>query len=168
MLDHPVYDTDGNKIGDAKHVFLDDATGQPEWVSVKTGLFGTSESFVPIHDASIVEDHLGGPLPRGHGQGRAQRRRRRRRPPLRRRRAPPVRALRHRLGRSLATGQPARRGRLGPPRHRRGVARNRSTPKASTKIGATSSPARLAGARPAAGGSRGVRQFKPQGARAAA
>ncbi|MFJ1730819.1 hypothetical protein [Streptomyces sp. NPDC088254] len=27
-LDHPVFDTDGNKIGDAKHVFLDDANGQ--------------------------------------------------------------------------------------------------------------------------------------------
>ncbi|MDG9709582.1 PRC and DUF2382 domain-containing protein [Streptomyces sp. DH10] len=64
VLDHPVYDTDGNKIGDAKHVFLDDATGQPEWISVKTGLFGTSESFVPIHDASIVEDHLEVPYPK--------------------------------------------------------------------------------------------------------
>ncbi|MFF9221902.1 DUF2382 domain-containing protein [Streptomyces viridosporus] len=64
VLDHPVYDTDGNKIGDAKHVFLDDATGEPEWVSVKTGLFGTSESFVPIHDASIVEDHLEVPYPK--------------------------------------------------------------------------------------------------------
>ncbi|OQR63451.1 photosystem reaction center subunit H [Streptomyces maremycinicus] len=58
VLDHPVYDTDGNKIGNANHVFLDDTTGQPEWVSVKTGLFGTSESFVPIHDASMVGDHL--------------------------------------------------------------------------------------------------------------
>ncbi|MEW2044994.1 PRC and DUF2382 domain-containing protein [Streptomyces sp. NPDC005476] len=58
VLDHPVYDTDGNKIGEAKHVFFDDVTGQPEWVSVATGLFGTSESFVPIHDASVVEDHL--------------------------------------------------------------------------------------------------------------
>ncbi|MFF3336495.1 DUF2382 domain-containing protein [Streptomyces sp. NPDC002888] len=58
VLDHPVYDTDGNKIGDAKHVFLDDATTQPEWVSVKTGMFGTSESFIPISDASLVEDHL--------------------------------------------------------------------------------------------------------------
>ncbi|USQ86098.1 PRC and DUF2382 domain-containing protein [Streptomyces phaeoluteigriseus] len=64
VLDHPVYDTDGNKIGDARHVFLDDATGQPEWVSVKTGLFGTSESFVPIRDASIVEDHLEVPYPK--------------------------------------------------------------------------------------------------------
>jgi uncharacterized protein (TIGR02271 family) len=58
VLDHPVYDADGNKIGDAKHVFFDDTTGRPEWVSVKTGLFGTSESFVPIRDASVVEDHL--------------------------------------------------------------------------------------------------------------
>ncbi|WP_377267236.1 PRC and DUF2382 domain-containing protein [Peterkaempfera sp. SMS 1(5)a] len=58
VLDHPVYDAHGNKIGEAKHVFLDDASGRPEWVSVRTGLFGTSESFVPIHDATLVEDHL--------------------------------------------------------------------------------------------------------------
>jgi uncharacterized protein (TIGR02271 family) len=64
VLDHPVYDTDGNKIGDAKHVFLDDATRRPEWVSVKTGLFGTSESFVPISGASLVEDHLEVPFPK--------------------------------------------------------------------------------------------------------
>lgn len=58
VLDHPVYDGTGAKIGEAKHVFLDDATGRPEWVSVKTGLFGSSETFVPIRDASLVEDHL--------------------------------------------------------------------------------------------------------------
>lgn len=58
VLDHPVYDGEGNKLGNANHIFFDDVTGQPEWVSVKTGLFGMSESFVPIHDASIVEDHL--------------------------------------------------------------------------------------------------------------
>jgi uncharacterized protein (TIGR02271 family) len=58
VLDHPVYDGDGNKIGDAKHVFFDDMTGRPEWVSVKTGMFGSSESFVPIRDASLVQDHL--------------------------------------------------------------------------------------------------------------
>ncbi|WP_128379792.1 DUF2382 domain-containing protein [Streptomyces cavernae] len=58
VLDHAVYDTDGNKIGDAKHVFLDEVTREPEWVSVRTGLFGTSESFVPISEASLVEDHL--------------------------------------------------------------------------------------------------------------
>ncbi|MER8005366.1 PRC and DUF2382 domain-containing protein [Streptomyces sp. NPDC094149] len=64
VLDHPVYDVTGDKIGEAKHVFLDDATGQPEWVSVKTGLFGTNESFVPIREASLVEDHLEVPYPK--------------------------------------------------------------------------------------------------------
>ncbi|MEV0241766.1 PRC and DUF2382 domain-containing protein [Streptomyces sp. NPDC050674] len=58
VLDHPVHDARGDKIGDARHVFFDDVTGEPEWVSVRTGMFGTSESFVPIHDASVVEDHL--------------------------------------------------------------------------------------------------------------
>ncbi|MFF3327471.1 DUF2382 domain-containing protein [Streptomyces sp. NPDC002889] len=58
VLEHPVQDIDGNKIGDAKHVFLDDVTGRPEWVSVKTGLFGTRESFVPTREATMVEDHL--------------------------------------------------------------------------------------------------------------
>ncbi|MGX1509620.1 DUF2382 domain-containing protein [Streptomyces collinus] len=58
VLDQPVYDGDGNKIGDAKHVFFDDMTGRPEWVSVKTGMFGSTESFVPIRDAALVQDHL--------------------------------------------------------------------------------------------------------------
>ncbi|MCF6526245.1 DUF2382 domain-containing protein [Streptomyces sp. JJ36] len=58
VLDHPVYSTGGDKLGDARHVYLDDATGMPEWVSVKTGLFGRSESFVPVRDAALVEDHL--------------------------------------------------------------------------------------------------------------
>ncbi|MGQ4514848.1 DUF2382 domain-containing protein [Streptomyces sp. DW26H14] len=58
VLDHPVYDSGGNKIGSAKHVFYDDATGNPEWVTVKTGMFGSSESFIPTHDANLVQDHL--------------------------------------------------------------------------------------------------------------
>ena len=58
LLDHPVYDGDGNKVGDAKHVFLDDASGRPEWVTVKTGMFGSKESFIPIRDAALVKDHL--------------------------------------------------------------------------------------------------------------
>ncbi|MEV6654022.1 DUF2382 domain-containing protein [Streptomyces sp. NPDC051219] len=58
VLDHPVHDAEGHKIGDARHVFLDDVTGQPEWVSVETGLFGASESFVPTREATVVEDHL--------------------------------------------------------------------------------------------------------------
>ncbi|MCX4231493.1 PRC and DUF2382 domain-containing protein [Streptomyces sp. NPDC020707] len=65
VLEHPVYDAEGSKIGDANHVFFDDATGRPEWVSIKTGFFGTNESFVPIREAVIVEEHLEVPYAKG-------------------------------------------------------------------------------------------------------
>ena len=58
VIDRDVWDNDGNKIGNAKNVFLDDVTGAPQWVSVKTGLLGTGESFVPIKEASMVDGHL--------------------------------------------------------------------------------------------------------------
>ncbi|GAB2822176.1 PRC and DUF2382 domain-containing protein [Streptomyces chlorus] len=69
LLDHPVYDGEGNKIGEAKHVFFDDMSGRPEWVSVKTGMFGTSESFIPVRDAELVEDHLEVPYPKDKIKG---------------------------------------------------------------------------------------------------
>jgi uncharacterized protein (TIGR02271 family) len=48
-----VIDADGNKIGGVGQIYLDDQTGEPSWVTVKTGLFGTSESFVPLPGASL-------------------------------------------------------------------------------------------------------------------
>ena len=42
---------DGAKIGSIGQVYLDDDNGSPEWVTVTTGLFGTSESFVPLTGA---------------------------------------------------------------------------------------------------------------------
>lgn len=48
-----IYGTDGDKIGRAGQVFLDDETGRPEWVTVNTGLFGTNESFVPLAQAEL-------------------------------------------------------------------------------------------------------------------
>jgi uncharacterized protein (TIGR02271 family) len=38
----------GDKIGTVAQVYVDDSTSQPEWVTVRTGLFGTKESFVPL------------------------------------------------------------------------------------------------------------------------
>ena len=38
----------GDKIGTVAQVYVDDRTSQPEWVTVRTGLFGTKESFVPL------------------------------------------------------------------------------------------------------------------------
>ncbi|MGY1750173.1 MULTISPECIES: DUF2382 domain-containing protein [unclassified Modestobacter] len=57
-----VYDADGDKIGTASEVYLDDQSGQPEWVTVKTGLFGTKESFVPIADADLTGDGVRVPV----------------------------------------------------------------------------------------------------------
>jgi len=58
VIGHDVYDETGSKIGSASEVYLDAQTGQPEWVTVKTGLFGTKESFVPIRDADLTDDGL--------------------------------------------------------------------------------------------------------------
>jgi uncharacterized protein (TIGR02271 family) len=57
-----VYDADGSKIGTASEVFLDDQSGNPEWVTVKTGLFGTKETFVPIREADLTSDGLRVPV----------------------------------------------------------------------------------------------------------
>ncbi|MGM7423360.1 PRC-barrel domain-containing protein [Cellulosimicrobium sp. CpK407] len=46
----------GEKVGKVGQVFLDDRTGEPAWVTVKTGLFGTAESFVPLADADVQGD----------------------------------------------------------------------------------------------------------------
>jgi uncharacterized protein (TIGR02271 family) len=44
---------DGDKIGTLEEVYLDTHTGQPEWATVKTGLFGSKQSFVPLADSSV-------------------------------------------------------------------------------------------------------------------
>jgi uncharacterized protein (TIGR02271 family) len=51
-------DRDGDKIGKIEDIYLDRSSGEPEWVAVKTGLFGTNVSFVPIHGASPAGDDL--------------------------------------------------------------------------------------------------------------
>lgn len=53
-----VHGTDGDKIGSVGQVYLDDQTNQPTFVTVKTGLFGMKETFVPVSQATAVEDGL--------------------------------------------------------------------------------------------------------------
>jgi uncharacterized protein (TIGR02271 family) len=53
-----VVDPSGAKIGTVAQVYLDDSTGEPEWVTVKTGLFGTKESFVPLAASRLDGDQL--------------------------------------------------------------------------------------------------------------
>jgi len=46
-------DPEGSKVGKISQVYLDDATGEPIWVTVTTGLFGTRESFAPLYGAGF-------------------------------------------------------------------------------------------------------------------
>jgi len=48
-----VLGADGDKIGGIGQIYLDDSTGDPSWVTAKTGLFGTKESFVPLEGADV-------------------------------------------------------------------------------------------------------------------
>jgi sporulation protein YlmC with PRC-barrel domain len=50
-------DADGDKIGTIQDIYLDRQTGEPEWASVKTGLFGLKSSFVPIREAEPIGEN---------------------------------------------------------------------------------------------------------------
>jgi uncharacterized protein (TIGR02271 family) len=58
--------TDGEKIGSIGQLYADDDTGEPTWVTVKTGLFGTHESFVPVDGARAEGDDLVVPYTKDH------------------------------------------------------------------------------------------------------
>ncbi|GAB2708080.1 PRC-barrel domain-containing protein [Arthrobacter bambusae] len=49
---------DGEKIGGIGRFYLDGDTGEPSWITVKTGLFGLRESFVPLEGAWVQGDDL--------------------------------------------------------------------------------------------------------------
>jgi uncharacterized protein (TIGR02271 family) len=48
-----ILSADGDKIGSLGQVYADDDNGQPTWVTARTGLFGTSESFIPLEGARL-------------------------------------------------------------------------------------------------------------------
>ena len=51
-------DAEGNRIGKISQVYLNDKTGQPLWVLVETALFGTRQSFAPIHGSRFDGEQL--------------------------------------------------------------------------------------------------------------
>ncbi len=53
-----IYDNTGDKVGKVGQVYLDDQTQQPTWVTVSTGFFETSETFVPIEGARFEGDDI--------------------------------------------------------------------------------------------------------------
>ncbi|WP_435603376.1 PRC-barrel domain-containing protein [Streptomyces sp. bgisy130] len=53
-----VVDADGAKVGKVQQVYRDDATNEPEWITVRTGLFGMKETFIPLAGARRTGDEL--------------------------------------------------------------------------------------------------------------
>ena len=64
-----VHGPDGEKIGKAGRVYVDDHTGKPKWVSVETGLFGTRASFIPLDGATFDGDQLSVPYDKSRVKG---------------------------------------------------------------------------------------------------
>ncbi len=58
LADGNVVGPDGDKIGGVGQIYTDDQSGEPAWVTVKTGLFGTAESFVPLAGANMSGDDI--------------------------------------------------------------------------------------------------------------
>jgi uncharacterized protein (TIGR02271 family) len=57
------------KHGSVGEVFLDDETGRPEWATVRTGLFGTKEAFVPLAEATVEGGELRVPYDKAKVKG---------------------------------------------------------------------------------------------------
>ncbi|WP_026543096.1 DUF2382 domain-containing protein [Paenarthrobacter nicotinovorans] len=65
-LNGNVRTTEGDKVGSIGTFYTDDDTGEPTWVTVKTGLFGSSESFIPLQDAAVEGDDVVVPFSKDH------------------------------------------------------------------------------------------------------
>lgn len=52
------------KIGTVGDVYLDNAEGRPAWVTVRTGMLGTGEHFVPLDGARVTAGTLVVPFDR--------------------------------------------------------------------------------------------------------
>jgi hypothetical protein len=51
-------DRDGNRLGEITDIYLDRETDRSEWAVVRTGLFELRSSFVPLAEASEVDDQI--------------------------------------------------------------------------------------------------------------
>ncbi len=58
LIGSTAVDAGGERIGKIGQVYLDDTTGQPEWVTVRTGLLGMRESFAPLYGARADNGEL--------------------------------------------------------------------------------------------------------------
>lgn len=63
-LERDAFDDAGNSIGAVEDVYIDDVSQEPEWIALRSGLFGTKLSFVPVASASWRDDGVHFPFSR--------------------------------------------------------------------------------------------------------
>lgn len=61
-----IVDRDGTTVGTISEFYLDRETGHPTWALVDTGLFGATQTFVPLVHASEIGDGLQVPYEKRH------------------------------------------------------------------------------------------------------
>lgn len=63
LIGRRAFDRGGARIGTVDEVYLDDATGEPEWAAVRTGLF-SRDAFVPLEPSRLEGNVLHVPFER--------------------------------------------------------------------------------------------------------
>jgi hypothetical protein len=61
-----IVDRDGTTVGTISEFYLDRETGHPTWALVNTGLFGATQTFVPLVHATEISDGLQVPYEKSH------------------------------------------------------------------------------------------------------
>ena len=61
-----IVDRDGTTVGTISEFYLDRETGHPTWALVNTGLFGATQTFVPLVHATEIGDGLQVPYEKSH------------------------------------------------------------------------------------------------------
>jgi uncharacterized protein (TIGR02271 family) len=65
----PVFDSAGDQIGKVEEIFYDVDGGQPEWIGLGTGFFGTKRVLVPVEGAQPEGDGLRVPYEKDQVKG---------------------------------------------------------------------------------------------------
>lgn len=63
LYDAEVVDQAGEKVGPLDKVYLDNATGDPAWISVRAGWFGGRRMLCPLANAEVVGSQIRVPYP---------------------------------------------------------------------------------------------------------
>jgi uncharacterized protein (TIGR02271 family) len=69
MRGAPVIDSTGDQIGKVEEIFYDVDGGQPEWIGLGTGFFGTKRVLVPVQGAQTQGDGIQVPYEKDHVKG---------------------------------------------------------------------------------------------------